>query len=197
MKRIPIINGYKHCSKCDRDLPIENFSKAKQTTTGLNSICRTCVRNRTPNYIVVETKRCSKCKQTLPIEMFNRNKQSRTQYGSWCKSCFKKAKISNPLFILLQSAKYRSRKRQLFFDIDIEWLQKRYTGRCELTDIEFQFATEGRSPIAPSLDRIDNTKGYTKDNVRIIIDCLNTAIGQWGEEVYYRVAKAYIKNKND
>ncbi len=35
-------------------------------------------------------------------------------------------------------------------------------------DFEHAGGIIGRNPYSPSLDRIDNSKGYTKDNVRII-----------------------------
>jgi hypothetical protein len=47
------------------------------------------------------------------------------------------------------------------------------------------------SPYAPSLDRIDCRKGYTKDNVRIVVYALNVMLMDWGEVVFSRVAASY------
>lgn len=96
---------------------------------------------------------------------------------------------------MYNSAKRRNIKKNLQFDITVEWLQEKYTGYCELTGIEFQFANKGKSPIAPSLDRIDSSKGYTKDNVRIVCWGLNQAYSWWGSEAAERLSIASLKQK--
>lgn len=107
----------------------------------------------------------------------------------------KRLKKINPTSSLFYQAKHRAIKKNLSFDLTIEWLQERYTGYCELTGIKFQQATKGKSPISPSIDRIDSSKGYTKDNIRIIIWALNASLGNWGIEAYERISKAYWNNK--
>lgn len=47
-------------------------------------------------------------------------------------------------------------------------------------------------PFAPSLDRIDARKGYTTDNVRLVAWVVNHALGDWGEEVFAKIARAYV-----
>ena len=42
----------------------------------------------------------------------------------------------------------------------------------------------------PSIDRINATKGYTKDNVRIVCLAANVAMMQWGENVLYIMAQS-------
>jgi hypothetical protein len=42
----------------------------------------------------------------------------------------------------------------------------------------------------PSLDRIDNNGGYTHDNVRIVLHCVNIGINEWGVENYLYVCRA-------
>jgi len=39
---------------------------------------------------------------------------------------------------------------------------------CPILSIELNYASFGRSDFSPSIDRIDNSKGYTKDNVTIM-----------------------------
>lgn len=103
--------------------------------------------------------------------------------------------------ILLRHAKNRSEKRKIDFDLDKNWLvEKLNYGKCELSDIEFDFSSNGLShfnPLSPSIDRIDPNKGYTKDNCRVVLVCVNFGIGQWGIDIYKKVAKAVINTQNN
>jgi hypothetical protein len=51
-----------------------------------------------------------------------------------------------------------------------------------------------RNPYRPSFDRIDSSKGYTPDNVRIIAYCVNTAMNEWGEDILKLMSEGYQKN---
>jgi hypothetical protein len=166
----------KKCAKCKVNKTIEEFSKHKNCKDGLQTVCKQCHKEYTQN-----NKESIKQKG---IKYRQKNKDSIKEYIR--KNCLRR---------LLDKARFRTKRKNLQFDLTVEWLQERYTGRCELTGIEFQFGTEGRSPITPSLDRIDSSKGYTKDNIRIVIWALNRAIGEYGIDVYERIAKAYFRNK--
>lgn len=76
-------------------------------------------------------------------------------------------------------AKKRATKKNLDFTISKKWifeiLQK---GLCEVTNISFDLSRKGmRNFYSPSIDRIDNTKGYTQDNCRVVIWGYNSAKG--------------------
>jgi hypothetical protein len=167
----------KKCPKCRVEKNIEEFSKAKNRKDGLQTSCKRC-----------HNKYTQENKESI--------KQLGIKYRQKNKKLIKENHQKNIIRTLFNKAKYRTKNKNLEFDITLEWLLERYSGRCELTKIEFQFAEEGRGPISPSLDRIDSSKGYTKDNVRIIIWSLNRALGEDGTEVYERIAKAYFRNKN-
>jgi hypothetical protein len=97
----------------------------------------------------------------------------------------------------LPAAKQRAAKRHLPFDLTEEWALeqiKRQDFKCALTGILFQAEDDDPGRLrayAPSLDRIDCSKGYTIDNVRIVIVAINIMLLDWGEEIFHRVAKAY------
>jgi len=74
-------------------------------------------------------------------------------------------------------------------------LFERNSGRCALTGMPFRlehYEKSRRNPYAPSIDRIDNGLGYTEGNVRLVLTFVNLAIADYGEDVFRRVATAYI-----
>ena len=54
--------------------------------------------------------------------------------------------------------------------IKYEWLLSLLKNQthCVATGFRFNYSGEIRNPLAPSLDRIDNARGYDPDNVRLV-----------------------------
>ena len=66
----------------------------------------------------------------------------------------------------------RARKKHIKFNLDTQWvLEKLNKGVCEATGIEFKLEPQDTSvnPYYPSIDRIDSSLGYTKDNCQLVI----------------------------
>ena len=66
--------------------------------------------------------------------------------------------------------------------------------RCELTGIRFDIARTDNAyarPLAPSIDRIDCSQGYTVANIRLVCVAVNAALNDWGEAVFRKIALAY------
>lgn len=69
-------------------------------------------------------------------------------------------------------------------------------GKCEVTGITFEFGVgEGRSPHAPSIDRIASHGGYTMNNCRVVIWHLNAALNQYGDDALYALAEALVARR--
>lgn len=97
----------------------------------------------------------------------------------------------------LKGARSRSQTRDLAFNLSMDWLLntvEQQDFRCALTGIEFysKHTSSGKTnPFAPSLDRIDPKKGYTTDNVRIVILAVNLMLLDWGPEIFEQVANSF------
>jgi len=70
----------------------------------------------------------------------------------------------------------------------------RNPGYCEITGLPFSL-DGGISPYSPSLDRIDNTRGYVQDNCRYILNGINALKGTGTDMDIYKIAKAIIEDK--
>jgi hypothetical protein len=69
---------------------------------------------------------------------------------------------------LYATAKWRAKRTGMPFNIEVEDLVVPET--CPVFGIPLvpTYGTGKRNDGTPSLDRLDNTKGYTKDNIRMI-----------------------------
>ena len=93
---------------------------------------------------------------------------------------------------LVDAARFRAKERGLPFDLDVAWVLERLeVGVCQLSAEPFDM-TATRSMSTPSLDKIDATKGYTKDNTRLILFGLNAALGTWGEKRLFEAVAAAV-----
>lgn len=141
-----------------------------------------------------KTKRCSRCKRRRALKHFHRegNGHQRT-----CKSCRQvidrgpEARAAK----LLNSAKARAQKADLPFNLTKEWVNARLAeGVCEVTGAPFVFCA-GRHPHAPTIDRKDPRRGYTKANSRLVIQHLNVALSDWGDDACTALTLRYLMTR--
>lgn len=111
----------------------------------------------------------------------------------------------NELMAMLKKAKANAKARGLECRItldDLFDLSRRSKGECELTGIKFRYGADRTLPAsvkrkriwAPSIDRIDSSKGYTPDNVRLVCFSVNAALQEFGDKVLLKIATA-LSNK--
>lgn len=137
----PVVDGYKLCSRCQERKPVSDFSASSTTKTGYRFECRQCRHES------------------------RKGNRSSLRY-------FLKQKITNAKHNLLNGSKA---KRSLYDSdsfvtvddlLDI-WNQQQ--GRCALTGRTMEHRNDiGRNVNNVSIDRIDNSLGYTKGNVRLV-----------------------------
>lgn len=124
-----------------------------------------------------EHKRCRLCREVLPFSEFHKNKHTLFGYNTECKKCRKpKSKKryheTPPEQLLWERAK--SRSALLGREFSIELSDVVIPDICPVLGIPI---TLRAGPNSPSLDRIDNSKGYVKGNVQVISNRANTIKG--------------------
>ena len=97
---------------------------------------------------------------------------------------------------MLKNCKQSFERRNIFFDLVLEdILPAVEAGHCELTGLPFDFKPskeKSKNPYAPSVDRIDSDKGYTRDNVRVVLWAVNQALGECSDEESLPILKALV-----
>jgi hypothetical protein len=151
-------------------------------------------------------KNCNKNYMTLyrennkeKIRLLNKNwRQNNKEYNNKTKYEYYSS-LKGRLVEINRQAKRRSKKRNLEFDLNLNYLEELWNlqeGKCAVTNLPMiisQERNEGKAtPFTPSLDRISFEKGYTKDNVRFVCYVVNCALHDYGIDVFNRIANAFI-----
>lgn len=106
-----------------------------------------------------------------------------------------KRRLEKRALCLIATARTRAKKRGMEFDLHLHvaTIQTRIDrGVCEITGEPFDMSP-GRKFNSPSLDRIDPARGYTIDNVRVVLNLVNAAMGDWGESVLRKVMEKWLE----
>lgn len=117
--------------------------------------------------------KCLRCPATLP--------EGRNHV--WCAAChrdydnerYQRDRIERPHIILWRNAKLRAKRRGIEFHITQEDIKEIFPNECPVYNKPFVYGSKGApNDWAPTLDRIDSTKGYVRDNIAVISYRANT-----------------------
>jgi len=102
---------------------------------------------------------------------------------------------------LTRAARKRAKKRNLPYDLDYEFIYEMWekqNGVCAMTGIPFNIENKVKrkaQPFAPSIDRIDPSLGYIRENVRLICYVVNCCLHDFGEEIFCALARNLVEGK--
>lgn len=120
---------------------------------------------------------CPECGAVLPSSKLVLNSQKGRGYR--CNKCLqariRRWRVANPkrttMSNLLAQAKRRAAATGREFSLTLNDLEQKFTTRCPLLqiDLDWSYGSKGKHlDNSPSIDRFDNTLGYTRDNIWII-----------------------------
>jgi hypothetical protein len=143
---------------------------------------------------------CKTCKQNLPIENFKGTVLKKTgkfyhTHGA-CKACESIARkikyrsgFRERLKTLMKNAEGRSRREDLPFDLDLEFIMalgERQEWKCFYSGEPMNFSG---GTYSASIDRRDPHRGYTRDNVVLTLWVVNNIKRNLPEEVFRDLCK--------
>jgi hypothetical protein len=140
----------KKCSKCQQERLLFDFSKNKASNDGLQHRCRTCD---------------NEYQRKRRID----NKESDLEYHRKYQAK-RREDFTYRLQMLLNASKQRAALKNREHTITLEDIKDLYPvdGKCPVFGFDLEFNSQGFRETSPSIDRIDSTKGYTRDNIQII-----------------------------
>ena len=138
--------------------------------------------------------KCYFCKEEKPRDQFSKNKSKKLGINRECKSCRKIYDANRkPEIILLKSAKSRARQKKLEFNLTLDDVT--IPEFCPVLGIKLERSANVAGDNSPSLDRIDNSKGYIKGNVAVISWRANTLKSSGTEEEIKKVLRYMERSK--
>ena len=170
----------------------------------------------------VDTKLCIACKEEVKLSLFSINRASKDGLQVRCKSCdnfrqairrmtkgaearayslkYQRERRQNDkayrLQMLLNASKQRSLKKGREHTLTLQDIKDMWPAdnKCPVFGFDFEWNSAGFRETSPSLDRIDSTKGYTKNNVQIISWKANR-IKAYATVVELETVVKYMKDK--
>jgi len=116
-------------------------------------------------------KKCTGCGFNLPLSCFSKHAKNKDGLQGQCKSCNKVSSKSwrdeNKDIFALKRIKERAKEKGLEFNLTREDID--YPSVCPILGLSLERSNDGiPKKNSPSVDRIDPSKGYTKDNIQVI-----------------------------
>lgn len=154
--------------------------------------CKVCLEDKNEGDFYKRNKStCISCCKARSCE----NARKRKKLGTFVR--FNKKHNMGELAIInkrLRGAKERAVKKGIPFDLDSEWYIENYRKGCAVTGLPLNAKGERYELSTPSIDQIIPSKGYTKDNCRIVCYWYNTAKNQFSDEQVLEMCKLVIAN---
>jgi hypothetical protein len=141
---------------------------------------------------------CSRCKEKKPFESFYLKKNTSGKHSSHCKECCKKTaadsiqKLNSTIHGRAKSAIRNANRRvaknghALLLSVDdIVELWDKQSGICAYSGMEMTFASNELNTM--SLERIDSSIGYTKENTILICHAINRMKSNFGIDDFHKL----------
>lgn len=172
---------------CQLEKPLTEFHRAGGCRNGRRPECKICIKQKHRDYYAKNSGL-----RALQARLRRSNNPERSRAVSWQYYAVPRNRAKRLIYL----AKGRAKKRGIPCDLDIKFIeQKLILGKCEATGIPFEFGADikrRRHPFAPSIDRIDPTKGYTKENIQVVVFVHNAARGDWGDAIIAQYVRALM-----
>lgn len=191
----------KTCWICKTSKPLDAFHRDRTKTDGLQARCKDCTKlTNATRYAATTVESLVASRKRYIAVGKHQNKERYAKYRAQylARRSAELETVRGRLYSVFARARDRSRRYKRDFDITLDWLMLRWIendGRCEMSGLPLTLdrdlsGARFYAPMNPSLDRRDNSKGYTTDNTRIVAVMVNLGLNGFGDRAFIRMCKA-------
>lgn len=206
----------KICFACGEEKPVSEYHKHRGRRDGVNDVCKPCkskkmsLYSRTEGAKAVRAKFFAEYKERPEVrdmrqEYFRDYQQTlspeqRKKYLA-TRNARKNSTPRSAIYTMLYSAAKRRPTENMVTIEDLMEMWERQAGICALSGLQMSWG-RGRNggkklPNSISLDRIDGTNGYEKDNVRFVCWQANLFKNEWTDAEMLVMARAIVAKAAD
>ena len=139
-------------------------------------ICKTCKEKKLPTEFSLNNASKDRLQYSCRVCDNNRQKQRRAEntevHADYSRNYQRNRRLdfNYRLQMLINASKQRAKLNSREHDINVDDIKAIYPsdGYCPIFGLKLEFNGAGFRDSSPSIDRIDSTKGYTRDNIQII-----------------------------
>lgn len=157
--------------------------------------CLKCGNINKDNFYPKNKALCKQCKSVVNKIDYNnlpkdKKNQKLSQQKNWAKN--------NLIKVRVLAAKHRALRKNIEFDIDVDFIHsllKKQNGLCKYSGVLLDIDNtngdnDNRININTlSIDRVDSSKGYTKDNVVLVTAIVNSMKNDLSENEFIKIIK--------
>lgn len=162
----------KNCTKCSQLKPLEDFYFRKQTGV-YKSACKECEKKDRAIYLAANLAKVVESRARYAASPRGQAKSRATRHARFSQPHYHLQKRAYAAVVRGTKAGMPCASREALY----EYLVVQLTDTCPCCKIPYEYVLgQGRNPRtsrAPSIDRIDNTRSYTLDNVVLVCSRCN------------------------
>lgn len=187
------------CKECDTHKVLSSTSLLRKP-----AYCSSCT-NKPRNYPLKEMQ-CAACNNVGVVDsrryVYYCSPRCRRDAANDRYNLSRRSSLLGTLKQLLTQAKTRSKRKNICFDLDMSWVQQQldiYDLKCKRSGLRLTPSREdiagqhGIHPTTVSLDRVDSSKGYTKDNTEIVSYIYNISKNRFTTEDVIEMSKGVLE----
>lgn len=174
----------KFCIGCNMTLNKKEYYIDPRNVTGLSTRCKECTKILQRKRHVLRGDR----DKLLANARYAKNPEKRRAEK-------RNYMLANPEKHMMYSCRGRAKRRNIPFNLELSDIIIPDT--CPILGITFVRGVKGDYMYSPSLDRIDNSKGYIKGNIQVISSLANTMKNSASPQELIAFAKYILKEYNN
>lgn len=207
---------HKICNDCQEDKPLTEYHKNGAGRFGRHNVCKICRSkarkelrfNRVPKGTMVF---CNRCKETKDEINFSSDITRTGGLQTYCKTCQTDmlckywSTFNGFMKRLFKDSRRSAQERELAFTITHQDLLDCYDeqdGLCNLTGVKLTHnSTPGlgrnKHPFNISVDRIDSSRGYERNNIQLVCTYVNTIKWDLPQDNFFKVCKRIVTYREE